>query len=440
MKIAQIADCHIGLGYPGPSLSSRFDDINRIFDWTADRIIAEKVDLVLIAGDCFKDAKVMFDRGTEETICIGNWLRKLSTAGIEVMVISGTPSHDSIAGYKFLKEMQIPNVNILTKPMIMTARFGSQVLEGSEEANIACLPGLNRSALLTQDEYKGLPPEQVHRIMTDKITQLCMGMSAQMPDDKPKILMAHMTYQGAETGFTDLLMQHEPILTREAVSGFDLVCLGHIHRPQQIDGKVFYSGPVERLSFNEQDIKPGFWVHEIGKPGERFVGSGVVTLFKQDTQEKICEAKVQSGSFVDSNSDTHKWRHEFIETPARRYVTLDFDEQQIKDTLLYSDNPSWWFGTQIQDSIVRLHYSCSEETAQQLNRKQLEKSLYDAGAFFVTEIKSDIQRVDRARDNSVNENLGPVDALAKWCANQGIDPEASKALQAMTAELLEGVI
>lgn len=392
MKIAHIADCHIGLGYPGPSPFSRFQDIERILDWTADRLITEKVDLVLLCGDCFKDAKVMFDRGTEETICIGNWLRKLSSAGIEVIVISGTPGHDSLAGYKFLEQMQIPRISIRTKPGIIPY---------IPDLNIACLPGLNRSALLTNDDMKGLPPEQVHRIMTDKITQLCMGMAAQMPSDKPKILMAHMTYQGADTGFTDLLMQHEPILTREAVAGFDLVCLGHIHKPQVIDNKVFYSGPVERLSFNEQDIQPGFWVHEVGT--DKALSFQPYPIYSR-----------------------------FIETPARRYVTLEWGEGALNN---YIDGE--YIGEDLQDSIVRLHYSCPEETAQQLNRKALEQSLYDAGAFYISEIKSDIQRVDRARDNTVNESLGPVAALAKWCENQGIDAEESKALQAMSAELME---
>lgn len=391
MKIAHIADCHIGLGYPGPSPFSRFQDIERILDWTADRLITEKVDLVLLCGDCFKDAKVMFDRGTEETICVGNWLRKLSSAGIEVIVISGTPGHDSHAGYKFLEQMQIPHISIRTKPGIISY---------IPDLNIACLPGLNRSALLTQDEYKGLPPEQVHRIMTDKITQLCMGMAAQMPSDKPKILMAHMTYQGADTGFTDLLMQHEPILTREAVAGFDLVCLGHIHKPQIIDNKVFYSGPIERLSFNEQDITPGFWIHEV-------------------------ENDLPFGRLLPSR---------FIETPARRYVTLEWPEKAVQG---FIDGELQFSRTVVEESIVRLHYSCSEETAQQLNRKQLEQSLYDAGAFFITEIKSDIQRSDRARDNTVNESLSVPQALEKWAVNQGIEAQEVEALKAMAVGLLE---
>jgi len=233
-----------------------------------------------------------------------------------------------------------------------------------------------------------------------------------MPDDKAKILMAHMTYQGAETGFTDLLMQHEPILTQEAVSGFDLVCLGHIHKPQQIDSKVFYSGPIERLSFNEEDVHPGFWIHEMA------LQANPVRI-----PLPVAEHKKELNS-------------EFIETPARRYVTLEWDSASVKG---YLDYGPIFASSILQDAIIRLHYSCSEETAQQLNRKQLEKSLYDAGCFFASEIKADIQRVDRARDAEVTESLTPLMALEKWCENQGIDPEESKALQAMTGELLEEV-
>ena len=397
IKIAHLSDVHIG-HYPGPFPLARYYDIEKILDWTADRLITEKVDLVLLCGDCFKDAKVMLDRASQEIASIVRFLRQLSSAGIETIVISGTPSHDAVAAYELIKEMQIPYVTILTQPDIMTVRIGSQVTADAEEITVACLPGLNRSALLTNDDMKGLPPEQVHRIMTDKITQLCMGMSAQMPNDKPKILMAHITYQGADKGFDDLLMQHEPILTREAVQGFDLVCLGHIHKPQVIDNKVFYSGPVERLSFNEQDITPGFWIHELG-----------------------------GNQYFDSIGSC------FIETPARRYVTLEWGEGALNN---YIDGE--YISENLQDAIVRLHYSCSEETAQQLNRKQLEKSLYDAGAFFVTEIKADIERSDRARDNTVNESLSVPHALEKWCINQNIDELEIKELVSMVSGLMEG--
>lgn len=435
IRIAHIADIHQGLGYPGPSPTSRFDDINCILDWTADRVIAEQCDICLIAGDCFRASKVMLDRASQEIASIVRFLGRLSGAGIEVIVISGTPSHDAVAAYELIKEMQIPHIYIFTKPGMSydidvaiqkyidnELTYPNLVFNGPY--HIACLPGLNRSALMTQDEYKGLPPEQVHRIMTDKITQLCQGMSAQMPDDRPKILMAHMTYQNADKGFDDLLMQQEPILTREAVSGFDLVCLGHIHRPQQIDGKVFYSGPVERLSFNEEDVTPGFWIHEI------------------DTDAKPMKLSDKTMDIVKEYGGDFSWKSvvssQFIETPARRYQTFTFDEGTIKGV---NQHGFHYLGSCVEDdakdAIVRLNYTCTEETAMQINRKALEKALYDANCFYVAEIKADIERSDRARDVTVNESLTPLDALGKWCMNQGIDESETAALQAMAAELLE---
>lgn len=426
LKLCHISDVHQGVGFPGPSPFSRFQDIERVLDWTADRIIAEQCQLCLISGDCFKDAKVMLDRASQEIASIVRFLRRLSKAGLEVIVISGTPSHDAVSAYELIKEMNIPGVNIFTTPMGKPPYY----YDYKGLVSIAPFPGLNRSGLLTQDEYKGLPPEQIHRIMTDKITQLCIGMAAKMPNDKPKILMAHMTYQNADKGFDDLMMQQEPILTREAVSGFDLVCLGHIHRPQQINDKVFYSGPVERLSFNEEDINPGFWNHEI-EPD----------LEIKNSQEYLIDLNGKAG-FLKSTpyqlpNHYQVYTSQFIETPARRYVTKDLNEEQVKNALLYSDNPRFYFGTIVQDAIIRLRYSCSEDVAKQLNRKTLEKALYDAGSFYVSEIKADIERVDRARDTTVNESLTVPQALGKWCANQGIEAEETAALQAMTAELME---
>jgi DNA repair exonuclease SbcCD nuclease subunit len=64
-------------------------------DWAADRIIHEGCELVLFAGDAFKDARVYIDRATAEIRAFVSWIRKLSSAGIEVVIISGTPSHDA---------------------------------------------------------------------------------------------------------------------------------------------------------------------------------------------------------------------------------------------------------------------------------------------------------------------------------------------------------
>jgi exonuclease SbcD len=427
IKIAQVADVHQGANYPGPFPLARFEDIDYNLDFIANKLIAEKVDLVLLCGDLFKDAKVMLDRANKEIASIVKFLRKLSDAGIETIAISGTPSHDAIPAYDLVREMQIPDVDIYTKAVIAQPKAG--------EATIACLPGLNRSSLLTQEEYKGLPPEQVHHIMTDKITQLCVGMSAQMPDYKPKILMAHMTYQGADTGFTDLLMQNEPILTKEAVAGFDLVCLGHIHRPQIIDNKVYYSGPIERLSFSDENIEPGFWIHEVD-----------ADISVEDLEEYMKKSAGKAGRIIVKNISDHPLAHahaeytqitsDFIVTPARKYTTLVWDAEMTK---CYVDGVGFWGQyDDIAGAVVRLKYHCDEDTARRINRKALENAIYDGGAFFVQEIKSEIEHSDRARDNTVNETLTPLQALEKWAVNQQIEEGEIRELVSMASGMMEG--
>jgi exonuclease SbcC/exonuclease SbcD len=387
MKIAHLADIHWGLNYPGPAPDSRFNDITRTMDWAAGQIMAEGCDLVLVAGDCFKDNRVFLERASIEIRALVNWLRLLSAAGIPVVIISGTPFHDPVAAYELIKEIGIPGVEIFTRP-------GVKHLDG---VSIACLPGMNRSDLVTQEEYHSQPPHIIHHMMTEKITQTCRELRDQC--DGQAILMAHLSYDMADKGFEDVLMQHEPVLTVEATANFNLVCLGHIHRPQR-NGNVFYCGSPERLSFNDEGIDAGFWIHEINLD------------LPYDNIDSL-----------------------FIETPARCYYTAQWDERDI-DRYLEGNKLS---GVAFNDVIVRLHYTCDEATAKRLDRKALERALYGAGAFFVAEIKADVQRQERARDNEVTESLGPVEALARWGEGQGIPVEEIAVLQSMTAELMEVV-
>jgi exonuclease SbcD len=384
MKIAHVADSHWGFGYPGPTPAARFEDITRSMDWVADRIIEEECELVLFAGDAFKDARVFIDRATAEIQAFVAWLRKLSAAGIEVIVISGTPSHDAISAYHLIREMQIPSVQVFTEPD--STAFG--------DITICCLPGMNRSSFATEPEIAGLPPHEFHRLMTERITDDCECFAGHCGEG-PRILMSHLTYDLADTGFEDALLQNEPILTDEAASMFDLVCLGHIHRPQKAGSNVFYSGAPERHNFGDERTTPGFYIHEF--------------------------------------SEDDGFYSKFIETPARRFKTIDWCDMDIAAWL---DGQVDEFAS-IKEAIVRVRYSCSEELQKRFDRRSLERALYDAGAFFVAEIRAEVERTERIRDADVTEDLGPLTALAAWAANQGYDSAEIAELQAMTTELME---
>ncbi len=378
MKIAHTGDLHWGLGYPGPSPDSRFRDISRVADWMADRIIDEECDLVLVAGDLFKDARVFLDRASVEIAAAATWLRRFSEAGIPVVVISGTPSHDAVAAYELIKEMRIPDVEIFTSPGVF--EFG---------CSIACLPGFNRSTMASKEEFSKLTAHELHQLMTERVTQAVRGLEAECVNDT-KILLSHITCVGADKGFEDLLQQQEPVLTREAIegSGFDLICLGHIHKPQQVEGlrvPTFYCGSPERISFNEEGHRPGFWIYE------------------------------HTRLIVEST---------FIETPARKHYTLDFpwsDEDPDAVVEVLSDLQDCLTGGEVgrtsrlvQDAIVRVRYECTDAQAKLINQAQITRDLYDLGAFYVQGIEAKVRRTTRTRAAEADARMTHLEALSMW--------------------------
>ena len=390
MRIAQIADIHWGIGYAGPTPQARFDDICRVMDWTADRIIDAGCELVIVAGDMFRKADVSLDKASREIRAAASWLRKLTSHQVEVIIISGTPSHDPASAYELLKDYQMDMVTIIIEPTPVDLDYFD------EGFSLALLPGMDRSNFVNRDEYKGLPATDVHRLMTEHITQTCQQL-LQECNYAPTIMVGHMTYDLADTGFEDVLQQNEAILTTEAIQGFDLVALGHIHRPQQ-NGKVFYPGSPERLSFNDEKVDAGFWIHEL---------------------------------------NDGKFESTYIHTPARRFITLQLNENGIADFVNGNLDFEDFFGD-IENAIVRLRYSCSEDLNKVLNRRALEKAIYDAGAYFVAEIKGEIERAaDRLRDEGLTEAIGPVEAVRRWAAANDIEDAEADELAAMTAELLE---
>lgn len=381
MKIAHVGDLHWGLGYPGPSPSSRFKDITRVADFMADKIIKEKCDLVLVAGDLFKDARVFLDRASVEIAAAVRWLRRFSEAGVQTVVISGTPSHDAVAAYELIKEMRIPQVEIFTSPGVFD--YG---------CSIACLPGINRSTMASKEEFSKLPAHELHQLMTERVTQAVRGLEAECVNDF-KILMSHITCVGADKGFEDLLQQQEPVLTKEAIegSGFNLVCLGHIHKPQQVEGlkiPTYYCGAPERLSFNEEGHRPGFWIYE------------------------------HTRLIVEST---------FIETPARKYLTLDFpwsaeEPDDVVDVLndlkaCLNGNRAVEDGKTLRltrDAIVRVRYECTDTQAKLINQAQITRDLYDLGAFYVQGIEAKVRRTTRTRAAEADAGMTPLEALSMW--------------------------
>ena len=148
------------------------------------------------------------------------------------------------------------------------------------------------------------------------------------------------------------------------------------------------------------------------------------------------DENVGAGFWIHETDDAGKFSSHFIDTPARKYHTITLKNDDIagfvNGNLVFANDIG-----KIKDAIVRVVYACDDALNKQLNRRALEQSLYDAGAFFVSEIRGDIARADRQRDAELTEQLGPIDAVRKWCVNQEMPAEDVEELAAMTARLME---
>jgi exonuclease SbcC len=339
VKILHTADWHIG-NFSGPvdkdGRNLRAVDTGMCLNHLHDIALLQKPDIILVSGDIFHQARVWADRGLSE---VQTAVRVIDTLGdiCPVVVMRGTPNHDGSEQFESLQTYfsHSKTVQIITRPCV------TQVCG----VNIACVPGFDRGVF--RAKFPGLSKEDESRIFTEEISKIVLGLKAQCDPAMKSVLMAHYTVPGCntESGQTQFFAQFEPVLMPETLdaAGWDLVAMGHIHRPQQVESchNTFYCGAVNCPQFHDEGQQRGFYIHDL---------------------------------------DTGA--HSFYETPSRRFLTVRLDSQKIDAYInggFLPVNPC----IEAKDKIVRVLYTCTEEQNKALNRAEMEHDLYDAfGAFW----------------------------------------------------------
>lgn len=378
MKILHTADWHIG-DFKGPEqdgMNMRALDTIRCLHEMCTAAEEQHPDLVLVSGDIFHRAEVWQGRSHTEVLQAWNIIKNLSHSAGKVIVMRGTPNHDSAEAFEELQAHfeSSPNVCVVVTPQVIS----------TTDADIAVLPGFDRGVF--RAKFPGLGKEEENEVFTKELGNIITGLRAQCNETKPKILMAHYTVPGSntESGQEMQLTQFEPILPVDALiaSGYDLICLGHIHRPQKVETvpNCYYSGAINALNFNDEGQERGFWIHN-------------------------------------TSNDTHT----FIKTPYRQFITYQLTDTDITginnghlDEIAYN----WWgYNSSAKDKIVRIRYSCSYEHNKALNKVDLERRLISDGAFYVSEIVPD--KISEFADrNDMDGNTDPEENLKTYLENQ----------------------
>jgi len=272
IKILHFSDAHIDMANygrhdPVSGLPLRVLDFLHALDAIVDAAIAEKVDLVLFAGDAYKDRAPAPTYQREW----GKRIMRLSQAGIRTLLLLG--NHDSspaLGRAHAIQEfdtLQVPHVRVVDKPTFIKAGE----FEGLE-AQILAIPWLSRSRLSAELELNASDPAEALRAIEERVGQLIGGWLEQVDTDKPVILTAHASIQGAKYGAErTVMLGSDLVLSGSLVKDkrLDYVAMGHIHKPQDVNEgfqpPVVYPGSIERVDFGELEDEKYYVIASVEK-------------------------------------------------------------------------------------------------------------------------------------------------------------------------------
>ena len=405
MRILHFADAHIdmlnrGKHDPETGLPVRVMDFLRSLDVIVETAIEEKVDLVLFAGDAFKD------RSPAPTF-IREWgkrIMRLSRAGIPTVLLVGNHDLSPALGRAHALDpfdtFEVPHVHVVDRPTLLTPND----LDGLP-LQIVALPWVSRSGMLAflGDQAEGLSLEEVYSRMADLITSGVENLIEQATPELPLVLTAHASVQGAKYGAERLVMLgNDLVLPASLVKNprWAYVALGHIHKAQDLNEghqpPVIYPGSIERVDFGEAREDKFFVIATIepGKP----------------TQVS--------------------WRKLPVRPVIERRVTLN-NEVSPTQRLIEALGPQ----EALEGAVVRLVVTYPQE---------LEAHIDDAALYAHTKHALEFHLIKRPQveararlGNEPLERLTPLELVDKYLLARGVEGEERKALLDLAREILE---
>jgi exonuclease SbcD len=399
MKLVHFADAHIDMANygrhdPQTGLPLRVLDFLKSLDTIIDTAIHEKADLVIFAGDAYKDRTPAptFQREW------GKRIVRLSRAKIPTILLVGnhdlSPSLGRAHAIQEFDTLQVPYVHVISKPAFLTPDdLGIPV-------QIIGLPWVSRSGLMAALETD---VDEVYSEIESRLTELMNGYLEQADPSLPLILTAHASVQGAKYGAERMVMLGADLVLPGSLvkdPRLDYVALGHIHRPQNLnEGQhppVVYPGSIERIDFGEAQDDKFFIVAEINKG--------------------------------DTSVDWRKLSH--IRPFVEAWAQLESAENitaQLKAALPKQKK--------IRDAIVRLTVEYPRDYEKLINEAELRE--YTAGAFEFHLVKRpQLDARIRLPNDQTIASLTPLELLEKFWEASHTEAAEAEVLQKLAAQVI----
>jgi exonuclease SbcD len=270
--ILHFADAHIDMANygrhdPESGLPMRVLDFLKSLDTIVDTAIDEKVDLVIFAGDAYKDRNPAptFQREW------GRRIIRLSKAGIPTVLLVGnhdlSPALGRAHAIEEFNTLEVPYVHVVSQPAFLKPADLDDI-----PVQIMALPWISRSGLLAHLGLRPVAsqPGQVYEELESRLTDLVANWFDQIDPEIPVVLTAHASVQGAKYGAErTVMLGGDLVLPGSLVRDprLDYVALGHIHKPQNLNPDahppVIYPGSIERVDFGEVADEKFFIVADV---------------------------------------------------------------------------------------------------------------------------------------------------------------------------------
>ena len=403
IRMLHLADLHIGMeNYgrvdPATGLHSRLKDYLDRLDEAISFGLDHEVDIVLIAGDIYKNRTPNPTHQRE----FARRIHRLRREGLPVYILVGNHDVSPAAGrahaIEIFDTLAVEGVTIADRPRVDMIETKAGPLQ------IMAMPWVTRHGLLTKEELARASMLDIEMLLLSRVEQFLQAKAESLDPHIPAVLTLHGTIDGATVGIErQIMLGRDMVLPKSVVTlpNIDYVALGHIHKHQLLANQppVVYSGSIERIDFGEEHEPKGCVLVELAKGAARW---------------------------------------QFHELAARPFISINVDvrnvsapQERIADAVSKRD---------LREAVVRVLVEATPEQAAHLRTSEIQQALDAANAFFVAAIKIDVERGQRSRLGAdaaeLLDGLTPRRALELYLRTKETPPDRLAELLAAADELL----
>jgi exonuclease SbcD len=350
------------------------EQVIRCFSYVVDHAIEVHCDVAIIAGDFF-DHKL--DAHSPALLAAIKQVRRLADVMPTVM-LAGTFSHDapnSLKIFQHIKSLhpihvadEIQQVALVSGAWIRSSGWAFDNVPPGASLLVSCLPAVNKGAVAAAVGAEHAA-EAVGGLVADLLKGWSTSNLAARAAGIPTVVTAHGTVTGAinESGVPMMGLDNEMTSGALFAAEASACCVAHIHKFQawkQNDRAIAYCSSPARLHFGELDPK-GFLIWNLRPDGADF---------------------------------------QFIETPAKRLLQIDFpgvpDMAELERQAVNADG-----------AHVRIRYSVDVEHRHAIDRAAITR-LFEKAANL--QIEGHVNQIQRSRSEGMNRAPSLSDKLSKW--------------------------